>query len=263
MDLKPKGQLQHITPSLHRKAEFEQVLRGYQPSWQALEILRSTPIVAMNGLSSTGRNSIMRELVKTDAYYFLVSDTTRPPRYNDGVLEQNGREYYFRTEDHFLEDLKNGRFIEAELIHNQQVSGISVRELEVAKKQGKIGISDMEIEGVVNFARLKPDVKVIILLPPSFEEWFNRIHKRTELEPSELHRRLQTGTKIFKLALPNDKFHFIVNDDFTKTVNDVDRFAREGIHDLKAEKAARALAKTLQLQIREYLALHAPRVKLY
>lgn len=250
-------------PKLDHKPEFEALLKNYQPSQQAIEILKETRVVALNGPSSTGRNTVIRELLKTGDYHFIVSDTTRPRRYNDGVLEQDGREYYFRKELDFLGDLKNGRFIEAEIIHNQQVSGVSIREVEKARDLNKTAIADMEIEGVVNLSRLKPDAIVVIFVPPSFEEWVNRINNRGKLGDYELHNRFQTATKLFNTALQNDKFHFVVNDKIGPTVEYVNNLVQNGTVDPVVEAQSRQLAQKLHIEIAEYLKQHAPDIKIY
>lgn len=250
-------------PKLDHKPEFEALLKNYHPSQQAIEILKETRVVALNGPSSTGRNTVIRELLKTDDYHFIVSDTTRPRRYNDGVLEQDGREYYFRKELDFLSDLRNGRFIEAEIIHNQQVSGVSIREVEKARDLNKTAIADMEIEGVVNLSRLKPDAIVVIFVPPSFEEWISRINNRGKLGDNEMHNRFQTATKIFKLALPKDNFHFVINDQIGPTVEYVNNLVHNGVQDPQLESQARELGERLCNEISQYLRRHAPELEIY
>lgn len=246
------------TPHLLRRPEFEAVLKNYHMNPQAASVLQSTPLITLTAPTSTGRNTIIRELVRTDKYYFIVSDTTRPPRYNDGVFEKNGVEYFFRTETEMLEEIKNGDFIEAELIHNQQVSGQSVREIKHAHDQGKIAVSDVDIIGAINTVATKPDTISILLLPPSFHEWLSRIQKRTAVTPLELYRRLQTATKVFKVALQQDFFVFVVNDNLHQTVTAVDEIARLGIHHRSAEKQSRELAQSLYNQTAAYLSAHAP-----
>ena len=246
------------TPHLLHRPEFEAALNDYHMNPEADAILQSTPLVTMTAPTSTGRNTIIRELVQTGKYYFTVSDTTRPPRYNDGVLERNGVEYFFRTEAEMLEEIKNGDFIEAEVIHKQQVSGQSIREIKKAHDQGKIAISDVDILGAVNSVKIKPDTLSILLLPPSFGEWLNRIQKRTPVTPLELYRRLQTATKVFKIALQQDYFVYVVNDNLQRSVSQVDQIARLGIRDHASQDEARALAQKLYDQTAEFLAKHAP-----
>ncbi len=93
--------------------EFRRLLAGYQPSKDSLHGLDQLRLVLLVGPSSSGRNTIINQLVKSGAYYVVVSDTTRQPRVNNGILEVNGREYWFRSEVDILADLKEGKFLEA------------------------------------------------------------------------------------------------------------------------------------------------------
>lgn len=218
-------------------------------------IIKNTPMVVLNGPTSTGRNTVIRELLKTGHYHFIVSDTTRPPRYNDGALETNGVEYFFRSEDDMLADLHRGEFLEAELIHDQQVSGQNIREIKKAHDHGKIALNEIEINGILNTLRLKPDAIAILLLPPSFDEWLRRVRQRTVVSQAELNRRLRTALKIFKVALEQDVFKFVVNDNLARAVKTIDGIAR-GVHDVTAEKHSKQLAARLQAQTKEYLEQH-------
>src|SRR5664279_1435267 len=107
---------------LKRIDEFRTILDGYQLSPTAAQTLAQTKLVLLVAPTASGRNTIIHELLKTDQYHFVVSDTTRQPRINNGELEQNGREYWFRSEEEVLDELKRGEFLEAAIIHNQQVS---------------------------------------------------------------------------------------------------------------------------------------------
>src|SRR5947209_4084329 len=120
---------------LVHKAEFHTLLADYKLSKASLLTLSQTKLVLLVAPTSSGRNTIIRELLKTGDYYFIVSDTTRKPRVNDGIPERDGVEYWFRSEEEVLEDIKQGKYLEAAVIHEQQVSGISIRELQKANEQ--------------------------------------------------------------------------------------------------------------------------------
>lgn len=248
------------TPHLSRRADFEAALKDYKISDVGRRILEETPYVSMVGLTSVGRNTIINELLKTGNYYFLISDTTRPPRYNEGVLEQNGVEYFFRTEEEMLQEIRDGRFVEAEIIHSQQVSGTSFREIKKARDMRKIAIADQDIEGGCHMANLKPDSVRILLLPPSFDEWLRRINKRTPLGPTELHRRLKQATKVIGMALASRKFTFVVNDVLADAVKAVDDLARLGAHHDLSEHEAHDIAQKIYDDTCAYLRQHAPDV---
>lgn len=250
----PKPTLQAgNAPRLIRRAEFEALLKNYRISDKGRQILSDTPFVAMVAPTSTGRNTIIKELVKTGHYHFIVSDTTRPPRQNDGVWEQDGVEYFFRKEDDMLADLQAGLFIEAEIIHSQQVSGISIREVKQAQDEGKVAITDVEILGGIAMAELKPDACLIYLVPPSFQEWLRRIHGRTPVSNTELRNRLKGAMKGFRLALTQERFVFIISRQVEETARIVDEVARLGIHHQADEAEACELVRTLYIQTEEYL----------
>ncbi len=208
----------------------------------------------MVGPTSSGRNTIIRELVKTGAYHFIVSDTTREPRSNDGILEQNGIEYWFRTESQVLDEIKNGDFLEAAIIHNQQVSGTSIRELEIARQSNKIAINEVQINGAHNTYIAKPDTLIIFSVPPGFEVWMNRLRKRSRMPEDEIRRRLEAACLEFDAALTHDYYCFVINDDIDETVATVDSMARLGQGDKAKELAGRDLVKKLYQETRNYLA---------
>lgn len=211
--------------SLVNLDSFREVLDGYAISSENRSILEKVKLVILVSPSSMGRSTIIRELVKTGRYHFIVSDTTRQPRTNDGVLEQNGREYWFRSEDEVLADLQAGKYLEAALIHNQQVSGISTRELQTAVQDDLIAITDVEIAGAEMIVQAKPDTLAIFVLPPSFEEWQQRLKKRGKMDGREYVRRLQSALKEFQAAKTHDYYQFVINDRLSAAVEEIDRLA--------------------------------------
>lgn len=249
------------TPRLERRPEFEEALKNYTPSPDTIATLAKTPIVTLTAPSATGRNTIINELVKTGRYHFIVSDTTRPPRMNKGIWEKDGREYFFRSEDEMLNEIKEGAFVEAELIHNQQVSGTSAREIERARHDGKIAITDVDIEGGINFNRLKPDAITICMLPPSFDAWIGRMRGRSDFKPEELYRRLQQATKVLRLALAHRNFVFVINDNLEQAIQNVDDIATKGLHHAEDEDKAHRVAEQLYHETVQYLRHHAPEVQ--
>lgn len=225
--------------------EFRAALKDYTLSKVALHTLSQTKLVLLIATTSSGRNTVLREVVKTGDYHFIVSDTTRKPRVNDGVLEQSGREYWFRTEEEMLEEIKAGHFLEAAIIHDQQVSGISVRELELAAKDDKIAITDAEIDGADNAKKYKPDTVTIFVLPPSFEEWQRRLKHRGDMDAEEFKRRMQSAAEEYKHALEREYYQFVINDDVVTAAEKVNRLAKLETLDESDQAAGRNLAEQL------------------
>jgi guanylate kinase len=224
--------------------EFQKALENYSISDASKQILLSTKLALMVGPTSCGRNTVIRELVKHGGYQFLVSDTTRAMRMNDGVMEQNGVEYWFRSEEDVLADLKAGTFLEAAIIHAQQVSGVSMRELQSARDHGAIGTTDIEIVGVDNIMAINPSAHAIFVLPPSFDEWQNRLHHRGAMAPAEKRRRMESAVEEFAHALEVDYYRFVINDTIEHAVSQVDAIT-SGERNDAVESQGRALATDL------------------
>ena len=209
-------------PHLELHNEFVGVLSSYKPSQSTLSTLKNMPFVLLIGPTAAGRNTLINLLVKTGRYHYMVSDTTRAKRVNNGIMEQNGVEYWFKTEKEFLNGLKKGEYLEAAIIHNQQVSGANIAELEFAAKQQKIAINEVEVVGAEYYHRYKPDVLCIFLLPPNFKTWMERIHGRGDVDSGELHRRLTSARHEIAHALDNDFYHFVVNHEIHEAAIAVD-----------------------------------------
>ena len=197
-------------------SQFEEVLVNYKPSDEAIDTLNPVKIALLMGFSGSGRNSLISELLKTEMYSFIVSDTTRSPRINNGNLEKDGVEYNFRTEEDFLADLQHGNFLEAAIIHQQQVSGISIKEIKKATKHQKIALADVQIDGIDAILKVKPNAKCIFILPPSFDTWMDRLSSRGNISNLELRRRLASALDELK-HLDVNKYTVIINDDLSKT----------------------------------------------
>lgn len=239
--------------SLKLYQQFKQILDNYKVSNRAKKALEGLNLVLMVAPTSSGRNTIIKKLLETGDYYFIVSDTTRPAQLRDGKMEETGAQYFFRSEEEILADLQAGEFLEAALIHQQQVSGVSIRELEKAKTGGKIAITDIEIVGADNVMQVKPDAKAIFVLPPSFEEWQRRINGRSQMSPQEISNRLASAQKELKAALDHDYYQFVIADDISRAVSVINSIA-SGEKALQEQQKGRQLAQQFYDQLQQKLA---------
>jgi guanylate kinase len=239
---------------LRRIAEFHEALSSYTLSAESKEILASTPLVLLTGVSGGGRNTIINEVLKTGRYHFIISDTTRAPRVNNGVLERDGVEYWFRNEDDMLADIRQGKFLEAEVIHGRQVSGISMRELEKAHSEHRIAINDVDIGGIKNVMTLKPDTIAVLVLPPSFDEWQRRIMGRGDMSDVEFLGRLQTAVRIFEIAKSDASLKIIINREYHAAAQELMQLVEENGEETVDQSEASKLLDDLLTQTKARIA---------
>jgi len=243
-----------IVNYLDNLQDFEQVLKSYHPSQASMRILQSTPLVLLIGPTAAGRNTCINLLVETGDFHSIVSDTTRHKRQNKGVWEQDGAEYWFKSETEILEGLKKGDYLEAAIIHEQQVSGISIKEMERARSARKIAINEIEIDGAEHVHSMHPDALFIFLLPPSFGVWMERLRGRGDMDDIELNRRLKSAINEISTALEADYFQFVVNNEIHEAAYAVNKLAHGRPPNPNKQASGRMHSKLLILEIQSHLA---------
>ena len=206
---------------LKQKQAFIDVLSNYHVSEHASKVLQDVDYVMLIGPAAAGRNTIINELVAQHDFRQIVSDTTRPPKFRDGKMEIDGINYFFRTEEGMLEDLRDGEFLEAELIHDQQVSGTSIRELEKAAAAGKPAVNEIEFGGAQNILKDKPDTKIIAILPPSFDVWHDRFTGRERITEDEFRNRVRTAQEVIKLIREEPRVRVVINHEFHEAAQEI------------------------------------------
>lgn len=248
--------LQNDTPMLRDPAAFTALLHDYKMSKDASRLIKQVPILVMLGPMAAGRNSVMNELEKTGRYTFLVSDTTRPPKVRNGIKEKHGVHYYFRTEEEMLSDLKKGVFLEAELIHNQQVSGTSTRELRRAMAEEKIAMHDYELGGAAALANMSAVVKVIVLVPPTYNEWQRRIKGREIMSKAEYDNRTKSALLILQESLKHSDYSIVVNDSLPSAVEQIRGIVENGYYTKEQHesgtRAVKHLIQALQNNVKKH-----------
>lgn len=232
--------------SLQLRSQFESILKNYKPSAEALALLKETPLVLMAGLTASGRNTVIEYLVRTQKYRFVKSDTTRQPRIIHGKLEENGGPYWFKTEEEFLSGLRQHDYLEAAIIHNQQVSGINISEIQAAKSEGHIAVTEVTPDGIDTILKYKPDTKCLFFLPPSYDVWIDRLKQRGAMSPEELERRKQSAREEIEDLLTHKKYQIIVNEQIDLTVEKVREVIESGVYTEQDDAIGRKVAKAIR-----------------
>lgn len=219
-------------------SHLTQQLTNYRMPDTAMDLIRSTSIIFLVGITAAGKDTVIGELLKSGDYHYIVSHTTRQPRYNHGLLEQDGLEYHFVTLEEISHMLEKQKFIEAKLVHGN-VYGTSIDEIQTAKDKSEIAITEIEVQGIAEYRAISDTVLPIFLLPPSFEVWQERLAKRygESADPDDLRKRMETARDELQEALDKDYYEFVVNDDLGRTITIVNEIAHGSISSDKNEEA--------------------------
>lgn len=233
--------------------DFIQKLVDYKLPKKAVELIRSSRVCFVVGVTAAGKDTILRHLIQSPEYHHIVSHTTRLPRENHGVLEQDGVDYHFIDLETAEEMLDKGGYVEAKMVHGN-VYGTSVAEIQMAHDEGKIAITDIEVQGVFEYRAVADNVIPIFLLPPDFETWQDRLHGRygDSADPADIKKRLETAKSELIEALEKPYFEYVVNNDLDTTVMIVDEIAHGNFSKEKNEKA-RAVARQLLTDLEAHL----------
>lgn len=207
--------------------ETEALIENYKPDQSIIQTLQSVKKVFLVGISGAGKDTIIKNLLKTGNFYLIISHTTRAPRKNHGILETEGIEYHFITYEKLKSMLENREFVEAKK-YARNVYGTSVAEFEKAKRDGKIAIADIEVQGVAEYMSMAPQAtKPIFLLPPDFTTWKQRFNARYEgvVGEGEFRERMQVAAREIEHVLTHHYFSIVINDDINDTVKQVELIA--------------------------------------
>lgn len=210
--------------------EIKQRIAAYRPSEQAIDTLRKQKLIIFAGIAGAGKNSIMDGLLKTGKYHDIVTSTTRAPRENNGVMEQDGIDYHFLSIEQAAANLEAGEYIEVAPVHGR-VNGILVKELELAQKTGKIPIVDIDIKGVSTIKSLSDDVIAIFVVPPSYKTWMERFKRRYDSEAAFLEvwpDRRESAILELREALEKPYYHFLINEDLDQAIKSAEAIITHG-----------------------------------
>lgn len=227
--------------------QLQQLVTNYQIPANVVDVVVSTPTVLLVGVSGAGKDTIKHKLLETGRYHHIVSHTTRAPRENGGVMERDGVEYHFIDQAKAAEMLENGEFIEAK-IYSGNLYGTSVAELRQARDEGKIAITDIEVQGVTEYKQISDKVIALFILPPNYAEWQRRLSARYGSkgpDPADMQKRMHTAIAELKEALNKSYYHFVINDNLEAAVHAVDKIANRPEEFTTVDQSFRVWAEQL------------------
>ena len=182
-------------------------------------------ILIITAPSGAGKTSITKQLMQKVAQLaFSISAATRPAR----ITEENGKDYYFMTEDTFQQKIKNKEFAEWEMVYEGKYYGTLKSELERIWAENRIPVLDIDVKGALHVQKQYPiNTLSIFVEPPSVAELQKRLESRgTETEETLTARVSKASYEI------SFKSHFdkvILNDNLEKACAEAEALVNEFI----------------------------------
>ena len=172
-------------------------------------------IIVVSGFSGAGKGTVMKALTaRYDKYALSVSATTRNPRPG----EENGREYFFVSNEEFEKLIKENGLIE----HAGYVDHYYGTPREFVEDQldaGKDVILEIEIQGALQIKEQYPEAVLLFIMPPSAKELKKRLTGRGTETEEVIAQRLKRAREE---SVGIEKYDYIVvNDDLDECVEQV------------------------------------------
>lgn len=173
-------------------------------------------LIIMSGPSGAGKSTVISRLVSARGdIRFSVSVTTRAPRPG----EKNGRDYYFKSREEFLQMIADNAFLEhAEYVGN--CYGTPAAPVDADLNEGYNVLLDIEVQGAAQILEKRPDAVSVFLCPPSLEELEKRLRKRGTDSEDKILGRLETARQEYEQL--SRYSYIVINDDADTAASELD-----------------------------------------
>lgn len=216
--------------------DFKRLINNYQPNTEALDIFIRSNFVVIAGPAGAGKDTLRNLLIKQypECYLSVLSNTTRPMR----KTEADGVDYHFVSLEEMKRELEKRELLQVALVHNQQISAMHVDEIRrLSEKQ--IGLSILVVQTEKELRNIKPSIKTVFLVPPSFKELVKRLHANRQIDKEEEKRRLSAAKIELEIALNETSYYCVMSDGEQETAQKVHHFLQSGTPDQPTDKCAR------------------------
>jgi guanylate kinase len=179
--------------------------------------------------SGAGKTTLIQGLIKGDlvgsgGLVFSVSFTTREPRQG----ERDGRDYHFVDHATFQSMIAADRFLEWAQVHGN-FYGTANDEVFPRLEKGIDVLLDIDVQGAERVLARCPEAHGIFVMPPSYEDLDERLHRRGLDDEQVIARRLTAALREMQRY---DRYHYVI-------INDDARRASEALAGIILEKRHR------------------------
>lgn len=165
--------------------------------------------------SGAGKTTLLREVrLRLPDIRFSVSFTTREPR--EG--EENGKDYFFVSEDEFLRGIEENRFAEWARVHGNYY-GTDRYMIDKWLSEGCNVLLDIDVQGARMIKCRYPFAVTVFILPPSWYELEKRLRLRGTDSEEVIKRRLKNAAREVVEALWYD--YLVINDEVFRAVGEI------------------------------------------
>jgi len=181
--------------------------------------MKDPKLFLVSAPSGAGKSSLIDAvLAKANQSHLLlelsVSYTTRSPRKG----ESNGNQYFFISEEEFIEKKNSNFFLEHAKVHDNWY-GTSLDFVQSKLSSGVNLILEIDVQGFRQINDLSFSYDSIFILPPSMHSLEERIKSRGDEDLESINLRLRNA--IDELAYANEYGHIIINDSFDDAENEL------------------------------------------
>lgn len=186
--------------------------------------MKKGTLFIISGPSGVGKGTIRQKVMeeKDLNLVYSVSMTTRQMRPG----EKDGVDYYFVSDETFLENLKKGNFLEYNLFVGHSY-GTPKDKVDALLQEGKNVLLEIDVNGARQVMEKEKDVVSIFVLPPSFEELERRIRGRMTEKEKDIEGRLERAKK--EMALKDKYTYCVVNDSLDRAAKEVAGIIKKSI----------------------------------
>jgi guanylate kinase len=173
---------------------------------------KKIPVFVVTGPSGAGKGTLIKRLVERVAELEVaVSATTRPQRPG----EENGREYWFLSEDAFVERIEAGGFLEHVTFVGGRYGALA-SEIDRIAGHGRVAVLELEIEGA---QRVQDQVahSVTLFIAADVPELERRLRARATESSGEIDERIAIARHQLEQAY---RFRYMVRNDDVERATD-------------------------------------------